>query len=182
MLNGTDPIIIFQFAKLAPKTKESISKIPIVSQYFSAFEMPPIPIYLSERLMGLVIESEEKSIDIETANETMTNGDTPQTNQKLMNSSISINMKAEGESVGLILLTAMCDLVVPKVTSKEYSISYFHRATYLFGGLLHSFNVSQNTDSDLHIIRLELVKSAEKAKKVDALPEVPGLAAPVTLQ
>lgn len=181
MLNGIDPIIIFEFSKLTPSQEASVAKIPIVSSIVSAIGLPPIPIYLSEKLTGLYIDSEDRNIDIQTTVETLTDGSSPQTNQKAINSTTSINMIANKNSIGLTLLSALCDLVVPKVSSKEYTITYLHGSVTIFRGLLHSFSVSQSSENDLLQIKLELTKNNE-VKKVAAVPEVTPVSTPATLE
>lgn len=165
MLNGIDPIIIFQFSKLSPESKESVSKIPIVSSIVNAIGLPPIPIYLSEKLTGLYIQSEDKSIDIETSTETLADGGPPKINQKGLNSTVKISMVASNDSIGLALISSLCDLVLPKVSSKEYSITYLHGAVIVFQGLLHSFSITQTSDNSLYTVTLELVKSSGEEKK-----------------
>lgn len=164
MLNGIDPIIIFEFSKLPPATAAFISKIPIVSSIVDAIGLPPIPIYLSETQTGLFIDSEDRNISIETSVETLSNGDNPLVNQKAINSTTTINMVGSKESIGLTLLSAMCDLVIPKVSSKEYKITYLHGAVTIFRGLLHDFSVHQTADDDRLLIKLELVKNNEQKK------------------
>lgn len=172
MLGGIDPIIIFQFSKLSDDLNKSISKIPVVSSIVTKIGLPPIPIYLSEKLTGLFIESEDKNIDIETSTDTLADGSDPDVKQKAIGSTVRINMIASKDSLGLTLLSAVADLIVPKVTSQEYSITYLHGATTVFGGLLHSFSVSQNTENDLIRVTLEISKSSTKTEKKEGPPEV----------
>lgn len=179
MLNGIEPILIFQFSKLSPSAAESVSKIPIVSSIVNTIGLPPIPLYLSEKLTGLYIDAEDKNIDIETTTETLSTGGTPIINQKAINSTVKIQMVASKDSIGLTLLSAIADLILPKVTSKEYSITYLHGAVTVFGGLLHSFAISQNSTNDLYNVTLELTKSSGEQKK--GPPEVEPVAKPITL-
>lgn len=172
MLGGIDPIIIFQFKKLTKTAEESLQKIPVLSSIVNAIGLPPIPIYLSESLTGLFIDAEEKNIDIETTTETLPNGAEPKTVQKAIGSTVRVTMKARVDSLGLTLLTAMADLILPKVTSQEYSITYLHGSTTIFGGLLHSFQVSPSTDNDLVMITLEIAKTTQLAPAKAPIPEV----------
>ncbi len=159
MLNGIDPIIIFSFRKLIPGILDVANKIPIVADSAStSFPLPLIPIYLSEKLTGIYIDSESKSIEIDTTPETKTDGSEPTFYQKALSSNVKIQMVASRNSLGVSLLSAMADLIIPKVTSKEYSITYLHGAVTVFSGLLHSFNIDQSSDNDLYRISLELVK------------------------
>jgi hypothetical protein len=163
MLNGIDPVFIFNFSKLVPDVGAALGDIPIVSKLNLNVPLPPIPIYLSEKLTGIYIDSEDKNVDVETSTETLATGATPVINQKGINSTVRINMFANKNSIGMTLLSAMIDLIYDKVTSKEYSIYYFHGPITVFGGLLHSFSISQNSTNELYNITLELTRSTIKA-------------------
>lgn len=173
MLNGIDPIIIFQFSKLIPSASATIAKIPIISQIPTVVDAPPIPIYLSEKISGLIITSEAKNIDIETTVETKTDGSTADVNQKGINSVTSINIRAKKTSLGLNLLLAMADLILDKATSKEYSITYLHGSVTVFRGLLHSFSVDQDSNSELINLKIDLAKGAKTPQKPAEVPIVP---------
>lgn len=166
MLNGLAPILIFQFSKLTPETETSISKIPIVSSIVSKIGLPPIPIYLDEKLTGVYIDQEDKTIDIDTTADSET-----QVNQKTLGSSVKITMKASKESIGLTLLSAMADLIVPKVNNQEYSLTYLNGAITVFDGLLNSFSITQNAENDLYNITLEISKKSDKTIKKSDVPE-----------
>jgi hypothetical protein len=172
MLNGIDPILIFQFFKTTDKFENLVAAIPKKIGTETHLTLPPIPIYLSEKLTGLYIDSESKQIDVETKTETLANGLTPEVNQKAIVSTVKVEMKATKESIGLTLLSAVADLILPKVTSKEYSITYLHGATTVFDGLLHSFSVVPNSDNTLLLVTLEIAKTSESTKKPAGVPEV----------
>lgn len=181
MLNGLDPVIIFQFFKTVETFENLVAAIPKATGTEEKLILPPIPIYLSEKLTGLYIESEDKSIEIETKTEATADGKDPVTVQKPINSTIKVNMLARRDSIGLTLLSATADLILSKVTSQEYSITYLHGATTIFGGLLHSFNIQQNTDNDLCHITMELTKTTTKTEKPTDGPIVERVETPVDL-
>lgn len=172
MLNGIAPILIFNFKKLPPSLLTSISEIPIVASIVSAIDLPLIPLYLDEKLTGIFIDTESKSLDIDTTTDTLTDGGSPETNQRGIQNVIKIEMKASRDNIGILLLSALSDLIFPRVTSKEYSITYLHGAVTVFGGLLHSFSISQNADDDLYNVTLELLKPTGKL-----LPSIPVVSA-----
>lgn len=171
MLNGVDPIIIFNFKKLTPGSlAETISRIPLVASVVSAIDLPAIPIYLSERLTGIYIDSENKSIEIDTSIDTLTNGGEPSVNQKALSSTVKIEMQAAQGSIGISLFSALADLILPKVSSKEYSITYLHGAVTVFGGWLHSFAITQASNSTLYTISLELTNPSRSFLKAVDVP------------
>lgn len=175
MLNGIDPIIIFQFSKLAPSLGDTIARIPVLSQIPSLITMPPIPIYLSEEVTGIFIDSEDKTVDIETDVQTLTDGSTPDVNQKGVASTVSINMMAKKGSLGVSLLSAMIDQIFDKVSSKEYAITYLHGATTIFQGVLHSYSINQSASNDLYQIKIELSKGSKTPQKPAAIPSAPAI-------
>jgi hypothetical protein len=180
MLNGLDPILIFQFKKLLPglfdlgTTKPSI---PVVaSESTSSFPLPLIPIYLSEKLTGLYIDTETKSIEIDSQAETLSSGDAENINQRGISSTVKIDMIASRDSIGISLLSALTDLIFPKVTSKEYSITYLHGAVTVFNGYLHSFSIDQNSSNDLYKVSLELIKPSALKLPIPVVGKVAGTA------
>jgi hypothetical protein len=183
MLNGIAPIIIFQFSKkVSDAAAESVSKIPIVSSIVNTIGLPPIPLYLDEKLTGIIIDSEDKNIDIETSQDTLSDGDSPLISQKAIESSVKINMRASKDSIGLTILSAVADMILPKVTSQEYSISYLNGATTMFNAKLKSFQVNSSSENTLLNITLELIKGDNKTQADKGIPETKRFDEAVSLQ
>jgi hypothetical protein len=175
MLNGIDPVIIFQFSKLADTGfAEQLGRIPVVSEIPTLIEQPPIPIYLSETLTGIYIDSEDKNVDIQTETETKTDGSDPDVAQKGIGSVTSINLVAKKNSLGLSLLSAMIDLIYEKVTANEYAITYLNGPVTIFRGKLTSYSVNQNASNELLTIRIEITRGQKQPQKTDPVPTVPG--------
>jgi hypothetical protein len=170
MLNGVDPIIIFNFKILPPSIQASIAKIPIVESIIGAIDLPLVPIYLSEKLTGIYIDTESKNIEIDTQTETLSSGGDPTFHQRGIQSTVRIDMLANQDSLGVALFSAMADFIFPRVTSKEYSITYLHGAVTVFAGLLHSFSMNQDASSTLYKISMELIKPSKGIKS--AIPVV----------
>lgn len=179
MLGGLDPIIIFQFKKLAPSVGASLAKIPVISKIPTVVSMPPIPVYLSEKIFNIAIGGTSKSIDIETDTETLTNGTTPDVNQKGIQSSVEIEIQGKQDSVALTLLSAMIDNVYDRVTSKEYSISFLYGATTIFGAVLHSYAVETVEGTDKLMIKIKLSKGDKNPSKAVPTPSVPASTGPI---
>ncbi len=177
MLNGIDPILIFNFSKVSKKTANVIADVKksssLVADIVTFTDLPAIPLYLSQRLTGLMIDSEDKSIEVETDTETLELGKAPLNTQRGLNNTVKIQLSAVKDSIGLTLLTALSDVVFPLVTSKEYSITYLHGAVTVFAGLLHSFNINQNSNNELYTITIELVRTGFLQKA--GPPQVPNV-------
>lgn len=174
MLGGVDPVIIFQFAALAPSLGGIVSKIPVVSQYPSLIAQPPIPVYLSEQFFNIVIGGTSKTVDIETETQTLTSGAPPDVSQKGIQSSVEVNIEGRTDSIALTLLSAMIDQVYDKVTSKEYSISFMYGATTIFNAVLHSFSSETTEGTNKLMIKIKLSKGSKNPVKAPGIPSVPG--------
>ena len=161
MLNGIDPIIIFQFSILpANPIFNSISGIPLLGDFVKNFGIP-IPIYLSERLFGIVLNSEEKSVDIETNVQNKTDGSKPDVKQRGTNNVVSLNMTATKDSIILAALLSLSDICFQKLASKEYSISYLNGSTVIFQGLLDSFTTTIDSNTDKIDISMKISKAPQ---------------------
>jgi hypothetical protein len=169
MLGGIDPIIIFNVGALPQSVVDTFSKIPVVKQLGINITRIPIPVYLSERLTGILIDSEDKHIDIGTSLDADSDSEI-EASQKTLNSSVTITAKCKRTSIGLILLSSMFDLIFKKVTSKDYSITYLNGVTTIFGGYLQSFNIIQDSETDMAILTIVLSTGDGGATK-DLLPK-----------
>lgn len=180
MLGGIAPIFIFTFFKNFGLTKKQLdiklkqeaelAKIPVVAgdETDTSIPLPPIPLYLDEGLTGIYIDTESKNVDAETNSETLSDGSTIQTTQKAVNSTITINMFAKRDSIGLTILSAMMDIIYQKLTSREYQITYLHGTVTVFAGLLHSFSIQQSSENELCQISIVIVKNSN-----NTLPKTP---------
>lgn len=174
MLGGLDPVIIFHFKKKVAAAVDATTQIPVVSQTPTLVDLPPIPVYLSEKLFNIAIGGTSKSVDIETDTETLTNGLAPDVNQKGIQSSVEVNIEGKQDSVALTLLSAMIDQVYDRVSSKEYAISFLYGATTIFQAVLHSYSAETVEGTDKLSIKIKLSKGSKNPTKSAAVPTVPG--------
>jgi hypothetical protein len=173
MLNGIDPILIFNLSKNVAFVKSAIEKkIPVASAILDKINLPAIPVYLGQGITGIQIDTEDKSLEIETSMETSANsGEASFINQRGLNNTVKVTMIAEKDSVGLTLLSALADFVFPLVTAKEVTITYLHGPITVFGGLLHSFNINQNASNTLYTISMELIRVG--IAQPSPIPQIP---------
>ena len=181
MLNGLSPVLIFNIFKRTETTQAILDSIPFLAKEDEKVPLQPIPIYLDEGLTGLYVDTETKSLDIITENETLVSGAPPQVKQKGLQSIVSVNLLASKNSIGITLLSAMADFVFEKVTSQEYSITYLHGPITIFNGLLHGFSIDQNSNDDLYRINIEFSRSRNFTQEASKIPSVPSVPNPVAL-
>lgn len=183
MLGGKDPVIIFQFSKLANTSfSRLLSDIPLVADIPTLIDQPPIPIYLNSDYTGLFIDQEDKSVDIVTDVETLSDGESPEVSQKGVGSDVTINFIGKKDSVGIMVLSSLIDLCFEKVTSNEYAITYLSGATTIFRARLGGFSFTQNRQNDLLNITITLSMSKKDAKPKSAVPELDYVTGEIPIQ
>jgi hypothetical protein len=170
MLGGLDPLILFSFRLLevGGAASNAISSIPIIGETIAANIAVPVPIYLSENLTGIFVQSESRSIDIDTFAQQRKNAKGTIVSQRGVDSSVTVEMTAKADSIPLVILLATCDMVFTKLVAQNYSVSYFNGATTIFNGLLTGFSTQADKDTDKLSITLQISKSNQKGPTDDA--------------
>jgi hypothetical protein len=167
MLNGLDPLIIFQFYKvIRNETTETVNGVAVQSTSVVRQTTSVVPIYLSRALTGIAVESASKNIDIQTDQNPLTSGESGPVNQKTLGSVTTVNLVANRGSVGLTILLAMFEQLLDKVVSKEYEVTYVDGAVTVFGGLIHGFSVDQNNNDTLQRIKIEISRGQKPTDSV----------------
>lgn len=172
MLNGVDPIIIFHFYNKG--VVDLLSATPFGASLASVAGLP-IPIYLSEQFTGIFVDNETSSIDVVTKVDPQTEKDPitqevlpPIVTQTAVDVTTSISLVANRESVLLSVFIVLCEMIISKLTTQEYGITYLNGPTAIFNGLLHRFNTTVNRNDTL--VRIDFVLS--NAKKEQPTPKV----------
>ncbi len=166
MLNGVAPILIFTIPPtLGIDLSKTLKGIPLIGSSLTNVGIP-IPLYLDENLTGVYIESESKSIDIDTditPKYIVTPGSTIQSttfvNQSGINNLVTVNMIASRDSLFLSVLLSMIDIIFAQLVSVKYSITYLNQNTVIFGGLLHSFQTTGSSSDTLLKITMQIQKN-----------------------
>lgn len=177
MINGEDPIIIFHiYNKPEQSVFGPLNEFDQKLADLRGLIGIPIAIPLNERLTGIYIENETRSIttainiDPNTEKDPLTQQTKPpEVYQTSVESTVNVSMKALEGSVMLTVFLAVADLIISKLVSAEYGITYFHKSTVIFNGLLSSLNTSVESGTDL--MKIDLSISTAK-QKLPALPKV----------
>jgi hypothetical protein len=170
-LDGVDPVIIFHIYN--KKLISLFDFIPFGAEIAESIGFP-IPIYLSEQVTGIFVTNETRTIDLDTEiihdqrkdplNPTKTKKvDIKQTG---LNSLLTINLVASQHSAFMPILLAVLDLIMPKVATAEYAISYLRGSTVIFQAQLHHFSSVAEMNTDLLNIDITL----STAKKFGDVP------------
>lgn len=162
---NADPVFLIYFAK---GTKGLSSKLGLGD--FGT----PIPIYLSEKLTGLYVDTDKYALGISTdwivkvkkdnKGNILERGDLT-VQQKGETQTCDITLIGRRDSVGLNLLLPMLQTIYSNVVAvKDYRIAYFHNNILIFDARLASLNTNQTRENDLISIDITLEVSPEQEK------------------
>lgn len=171
MLNGVAPLIIFHFGGVSKSSSifKAVAGVPLIGSSLTGLLAIPIPIYLDEKLTGIMVKSQVTQVDFDEEIQTKINEKTANVDQRVLNSLITVNMIGKRDSTLVSMLIALNDIVFSKITSKNYTVSYLNRSTVLLNGLLHGFSATENEDTNL----VDIVFQFSKAnKKTDVVPSI----------
>lgn len=161
MLNGIAPVLIFNFPKKKDNSVASLfAGIPLIGEDLGAALTGglPIPLYLHEQTTGILVKSETKALQIETEIKAKSDGKKPKSDQRAVDSTVTINLVGQKDSLVLTTLIALNDRIFQKVISKEYNVSYLNGPTVVFNGLLNGFTSMAGEDDDLLHITMTISK------------------------
>lgn len=172
MLNGVDPLIIFHFYNKG--AIDFLADIPFADTITNLIGVP-IPIYLSERLTGIYVDTETRGIEVSTKVDAITDKDPltlevkpPEVSQTALDSTVSVSMFANRDSIMLTAIITMAEMILSRLVTQEYGISYINGSTVIFNGLLHRFQTTISRNEDL--VRIDFTIS--NAKKDSPTPKV----------
>lgn len=171
MLGGIAPILIFSFpSDTGLNLGKVLGGIPLIEDSAPNLGIP-IPIYLDEKLTGMYIESESKSLDIDTDitpiyRNNNTKDVTNFINQSGINNLVSVNLLASRDSLVLSVLLSLGDMILNSLVKGKYSLSYINGPTLVFNGLLHSITDQSNSNDTLCRIQLQIQKNNQNKATV----------------
>lgn len=167
-LNGIAPLLVITLKNTA--SINVVKKIPVAGDFLAKNIGIPIPIYLDERLTGIYVKGESKAIDIESKTDAIDSKTAPIVSQKALSSVTNVEMVASSKGVLLMTLVAFADLILARVVSKQYNVSYFNGPTIIINGLLHGFTTQLGENDDL--VRIQMSIQATSASE-NAAPITP---------
>lgn len=157
---NADPVLIIYF-------------IPKAATAAAHKGTPFIPIYLSEKITGLYVDTERETLSISTdrivevdkQNKTRSG---LKVLQKGETQTVEISLVGRRDSVGLNLLLPLLKTIYDKVLSdQDYRLAYFHQNVLIFDARLAGFNKSQSRTDNLVTLEITLEVAPEQEKETE---------------
>lgn len=161
MLGGIAPIIIFTFYKSIPTPS-------FLSSFISTPQIPllPIPIYLDEKLTGIILDDYNRNITVENTQESGA------TFEKVLGDVVVLKFGAKKNNIVLTAITALLGQVLNYVNKKEYKITLFYDNIFILDASLESFQTNLRDGTDFREITITI--ATRPPKTITTSQAIPG--------
>lgn len=144
MLNGLAPVLVYTY------------KLVDTSFSVLGYEVPsiglPIPIYLDEKITGIMGEGASNKISIETA--TINN----QTYTRQVGNDVSVKLRCRNNNLVGQTLIAILSEAFKYTSADKYSISLYYDSTFILDAYLKDFYSRPIDNTDMREIGITLSK------------------------
>lgn len=165
MLGGTAPVLVFNFASISSASilnklgfnigEDSIFNldIPIVS----------IPVYLDEKLTGILLDDHERSINIEFEQDENHNY------ERVISSDVKVTLVAQKDNVAFQGFLALFEQILKRVNYQAYKIYFYYDDVFMTNASLKDFAVTTRENTDTRVVTFTLTNRSEKSKAVQSI-------------
>nr|DAI34088.1 MAG TPA: hypothetical protein [Caudoviricetes sp.] len=165
MLGGTAPVLVFNFASISSASilnklgfnigEDSIFNldIPIVS----------IPVYLDEKLTGILLDDHERSINIEFEQDENHNY------ERVISSDVKVTLKAQKDNVAFQGFLALFEQILKRVNYQAYKIYFYYDDVFMTNASLKDFAVTTMENTDTRVVTFTLTNRSEESKVIESV-------------
>ncbi len=165
MLGGTAPVLVFNFASISSASilnklgfnigEDSIFNldIPIVS----------IPVYLDEKLTGILLDDHERSINIEFEQDENHNY------ERVISSDVKVTLVAQKDNVAFQGFLALFEQILKRVNYQAYKIYFYYDDVFMINASLKDFAVTTRENTDTRVVTFTLTNRSEESKVIESV-------------
>lgn len=165
MLGGTAPVLVFNFASISSASilnklgfnigEDSIFNldIPIVS----------IPVYLDEKLTGILLDDHERSINIEFEQDENHNY------ERVISSDVKVTLVAQKDNVAFQVFLALFEQILKRVNYQAYKIYFYYDDVFMTNASLKDFAVTTRENTDTRVVTFTLTNRSEESKVIESV-------------
>lgn len=155
MLNGLAPVLVYTYKPVDTSFSIFGYEVPSIGL--------PVPIYLDERITGIMGEGASNKISIETS--TINN----QTYTRQVSNDVSLKLRCRNNNLVGQTIVSILGEAFKHVNKDNYSISLFYDSTFIIDAVLKDFYSRPIENTDMREIGITLSK---KYKNVTPIFEV----------
>lgn len=165
MLGGTAPVLVFNFASISSASILNKVGFNIGEDSIFNFDIPlvSIPVYLDEKLTGILLDDHERSINIEFEQDENHNY------ERVISSDVKVTLKAQKDNVAFQGFLALFEQILKRVNYQAYKIYFYYDDVFMTNASLKDFAVTTMENTDTRVVTFTLTNRSEESKVIESV-------------
>lgn len=165
MLGGTAPVLVFNFATISSASVLNKLGFNIGEDSIFNFDIPvvSIPVYLDEKLTGILIDDHERSINVEFEQDENHNY------ERVVSSDVKVTLVAQKDNIAFQGFLALFEQVLKRVNYKSYKIYFYYDDVFMTNASLKDFAVTTRENTDTRVVTFTLTNRSEESKAIESV-------------
>lgn len=160
MLGGTAPVLVFNW------TEVEILGFKIKNPSLFGIDIPlvSIPIYLDEKLTGIIVDDHERTINIEFETDGLGGN-----YEREISSDVKVTLKAQKDNIAFQGFLALFEQILKRIPAQSYKIYFYYDDVFMTNASLKDFAVSTMENTDTRVVTFTLTNRSEKSKAISSV-------------
>lgn len=178
MLGGTAPVLVFNFASISSASILNKLGFNIGEDSIFNFDVPivSVPVYLDEKLTGIIVDDHERSINIEFETDGFGGN-----YEREISSDVKVTLIAQKDNIAFQGFLALFEQILKRIPTQSYKIYFYYDDVFMTNASLKDFAVTTRENTDTRVVTFTLTNRSEKSKAInrilkdlsDKLSEIP---------
>lgn len=165
MLGGIAPVLVFNFASISSASILNKLGFDIGEDSIFNFDIPiiSIPLYLDEKLTGIIVDDHERSINIEFEQDENHNY------ERVISSDVKVTLVAQKDNIAFQGFLTLFEQVLKRVNYKSYKIYFYYDDVFMTNASLKDFAVTTRENTDTRVVTFTLTNRSEESKAISSV-------------
>lgn len=165
MLGGIAPVLVFNFATVSTASILNKFGFNIGEDSIFNFNIPfnTIPVYLDEKLTGIIVDDHERTINIEFERDVNNNF------ERVISSDVKVTVIAKKDNVAFQGFLALFEQILKKADYQAYKLYFYYDDVFMTNASLKDFAVTTRENTDTRVVTFTLTNRAEESIMKDEI-------------
>ncbi len=159
MLGGIAPVLVFNFAPITTATILNKFGFNIGEDSIFNIDIPftSTPVYLDEKLTGIIVDDHERSINIEFEQDGIDNY------ERVVSSDVKVTLIAQKDNIAFQGFLALFDQILKRANYKGYKLYFYYDDVFMTNASLKDFSVTTRENTDTRVVSFTLTNRSEES-------------------
>ncbi len=165
MLGGTAPVLVFNFASISSASILKKLGFNVGENSIFNFKIPfnTIPIYLDEKLTGILVDDHERTINIEFERDENHNY------ERVISSDVKVTLVAQKDNIAFQGFLALFEQILKRVDYQGYKLYFYYDDVFMTNAGLKDFAVTTRENTNIRVVTFTLTNRAEESLETETI-------------